>query len=166
MPWVPLVSIKSPTRKASSIRKKIPAIISFTRVWAPKPMARPTTPAPAISGPMLTPKEDRTISETKINRTARTNLRSRTSKVPMREPPAPPSSISSSASGISSLSLRSMRALMTCQAINPRATVIKILRTECVKRRTKGRSMPHMRSMMKNRKAIKTMRRNRRIKGI
>jgi hypothetical protein len=45
-------SASSPTRKASSIRKKMPEITSRTRPCAPKPMAMPTTPSPARSEPM------------------------------------------------------------------------------------------------------------------
>src|SRR5262249_50727419 len=45
----------SPTRKASSIRKKMPEITSRTRLCAPKPIAMPTTPSPARSGPTFRP---------------------------------------------------------------------------------------------------------------
>jgi DivIVA domain-containing protein len=41
---------------------KIPASQSFTRVWAPSPPAIPTSPSPAIAGPMLTPSSPSTMS--------------------------------------------------------------------------------------------------------
>ena len=44
----------------------MPAITSLTSVCAPKPIATPTTPAPAISGPISTPSEDSTISSPMI----------------------------------------------------------------------------------------------------
>ncbi len=34
--------------------KKKPVMTSFTKLWAPKPMASPTTPAPASTGPKFT----------------------------------------------------------------------------------------------------------------
>ena len=40
----------------------MPEKMSLTRVWAPKPTATPTTPAPASSGPIWTPIEDSAIS--------------------------------------------------------------------------------------------------------
>ena len=40
----------------------MPLMMSFTRVCEPKPMATPTTPAPAISGPIWTPSADSAIS--------------------------------------------------------------------------------------------------------
>ena len=41
--------------KASSRRKNMPEIMSLTSVWAPKPTATPTTPAPAMSGQFRRP---------------------------------------------------------------------------------------------------------------
>jgi hypothetical protein len=35
--------------------------MSLTKVWEPKPMASPMTPAPAIIGPMLIPIDERMI---------------------------------------------------------------------------------------------------------
>ncbi|MNN26240.1 hypothetical protein D3C81_1397410 [compost metagenome] len=49
-------SIESPMAMESSITMNRPVIRSCTRLWAPKPMARPTTPAPASSGVTLTPR--------------------------------------------------------------------------------------------------------------
>ena len=54
-PVMPSTVTMSPVLIAFSIWKKIPVITSFTRVCAPKPTAKPNTPAPAMSGPMLMP---------------------------------------------------------------------------------------------------------------
>ena len=53
----------------------------MTRVCAPKPIARPKTPAPAISGPMLTPKADKIIKIAMTRMTTSMNLRSSSSRV-------------------------------------------------------------------------------------
>ena len=47
--------------------------MSFTRVWEPKPIASPITPAPAIRGPMLMPTDDRMIRLTITNSTETRN---------------------------------------------------------------------------------------------
>ncbi|MCY1210571.1 hypothetical protein D9M72_222640 [compost metagenome] len=49
-------SIESPMAMESSTTMNSPVIRSCTRLCAPKPMARPTTPAPASSGVTLTPR--------------------------------------------------------------------------------------------------------------
>lgn len=61
VPFAMPMSMYSPRRKASSIRKNAPEKMSLIRVCAPKPIARPTTPAPANSGPMLMPISDSPI---------------------------------------------------------------------------------------------------------
>ena len=43
--------------------------MSLTRVWEPKPMASPMTPAPAIRGPISNPRDDRMIRLTITNST-------------------------------------------------------------------------------------------------
>jgi hypothetical protein len=49
------------SRKESSTRKKTPETMSRTSVCVPKPIAIPTMPAPASSGPMFTPSPARPI---------------------------------------------------------------------------------------------------------
>ena len=62
VPVIPATVTTSPSLMAFSIWMNAPVMMSFTRVCAPKEMARPTTPAPAISGPMSTPISDRESS--------------------------------------------------------------------------------------------------------
>ena len=63
VPFTVPMSMYSPLRKASSMRKNAPEKMSLIRVWAPKPMARPTTPAPANNGPISTPISDSEVTE-------------------------------------------------------------------------------------------------------
>jgi hypothetical protein len=61
VPLASPTSTMSPTPYWSSTRMKIPARKSFTRLWAPKPMATPARPAPAMSGPRLMPSSPRIV---------------------------------------------------------------------------------------------------------
>ena len=54
-------SMMSPTPYWSSTSMKMPDRKSLTRLWAPKPMATPAMPAPAMSGPRFTPSSPRII---------------------------------------------------------------------------------------------------------
>ena len=58
-PVVPPAVTTSPSFIAFSNWMKAPVMMSCTSFWAPKPMASPSTPAPASSGPMFTPISDR-----------------------------------------------------------------------------------------------------------
>ena len=128
-------------------------------------MASPTTPAPAISGPMFTPIEESTIRATSTNNTVRMNLRSSSKSVPVRVPPGPPPSPSVSAAGISCRSRLSMRALANSHTMNPSSRVTTMLSTCEVKIRPNSRSTPHSPSTMKNMNATSTSRSSRRISG-
>ncbi len=59
-----------------------PVITSLTKVCAPKPIASPTTPAPASSGPMSTPISDSTINVTRTMMRIIAALRSSGSRGP------------------------------------------------------------------------------------
>ena len=61
VPVVTPTSMMSPTPYWSSRSMKMPERKSLTSVWAPKPMAMPAMPAPAMSGPRLMPSSPRTI---------------------------------------------------------------------------------------------------------
>ena len=56
------VSMTSPTPYWSSTIMNSPERVSLTRLCAPKPMARPATPADASSGPRGIPNRSRIIS--------------------------------------------------------------------------------------------------------
>ena len=58
-PLLPPISITSPMLMVPSNMKNAPAMTSLTSDCAPKPTARPMTPAPASSGAMSTPTSDR-----------------------------------------------------------------------------------------------------------
>ena len=58
--------------------------MSRTSVWAPKPMATPTTPAPASSGPTSMPSADSAVSTTITMSAAATVLRTIGSSVRSR----------------------------------------------------------------------------------
>ena len=62
-----------------------PRITSLTSVCAPKPTATPTTPAPAISGPICTPMADRAISAAMTRKTMNRMLRRIGRSVRIRE---------------------------------------------------------------------------------
>ncbi|MBA7552138.1 hypothetical protein ES705_44692 [subsurface metagenome] len=53
---------ESPTEIIPSKSKKAPEIISFTKDCAPKPIAKPTTPALAIIAVVSTPNSLKTIT--------------------------------------------------------------------------------------------------------
>ena len=55
VPLASPASMMSPTPYWSSMSMKMPERKSLTRDWAPKPMATPAMPAPAMSGPRFTP---------------------------------------------------------------------------------------------------------------
>ena len=63
-------SMMSPTPNWSSTSMKMPARKSFTRLWAPKPMATPAMPAPAMSGPRFTPSSPRMMVTAIVQMTA------------------------------------------------------------------------------------------------
>ena len=65
-------------------------MMSRTSVCAPKPMASPTTPAPASSGPMLTPRAARMVIVVMMQSTANTVPRMSGSRVRSRDAPVPP----------------------------------------------------------------------------
>ena len=54
--WPPSTSIESPTEIVSSMMMKSPVIRSATSDCAPKPTARPITPAPASNGVTFSPR--------------------------------------------------------------------------------------------------------------
>ena len=81
--WPPAVTT-SPTATLSSSRMKSPVMMSFTRVCAPKPMARPATPTPASTGAMSMPISERTISAAITPTTTRSALRASGSRVRAR----------------------------------------------------------------------------------
>ena len=62
----------------------MPLMMSRTRVWAPKPMATPTTLAPATSGPMSTPSAASAIITTITSSTMKSRLRKIGSRVFIR----------------------------------------------------------------------------------
>ena len=64
----------SPTPYWSSMRMKRPDRKSFTRLWAPKPMASPAIPAPANSGARSTPSSPSTMNSAMASTTPRTTL--------------------------------------------------------------------------------------------
>src|SRR5918997_919397 len=59
VPVVSPASMMSPTPNWSSTSMKMPARKSLTRLWAPKPIATPAMPAPAMRGPRFTPSSAR-----------------------------------------------------------------------------------------------------------
>ena len=83
-PASPLTLTTSPTEMESSNRMKTPVITSWTSFWAPKPMARPITPAPASSGAMSTPSSESTIMLTITVSTTSTALRRSGNRVRVR----------------------------------------------------------------------------------
>ena len=74
----------SPTPYWSSISMKMPDRKSRTRFWAPKPTATPTMPAPAISGPRLSPSSERAMRAAMVSTVADTTLRNRAATVSTR----------------------------------------------------------------------------------
>src|SRR6516162_6490398 len=124
------VSIYSPTRKASSIRKKRPEMMSRTRLCAPKPIAMPTTPRPARSGPMSRPRVARaTMTATTASPISRV-LRTSGSKVSSREaePGISSSSPGAAAGGIFS-SITALSAVHRIQAATTVAAASRAGRT-------------------------------------
>ena len=59
---MPLIAATSPTRTWFSRIRKKPLMMSRTSVWAPKPTARPTMPAPVSTGAMSSSNSLRIIS--------------------------------------------------------------------------------------------------------
>ena len=74
----------SPTCIAFSSSRKMPVIRSRTSVCEPKPIATPTMPAPASSGPMFTPISDSTIMPATITMVIDSVVRSSGSSVRSR----------------------------------------------------------------------------------
>ena len=62
----------------------MPLMMSLTTVCAPKPTATPTTPAPAMSGPISMPRAESAISPAMTTMTTRRMLRKIGSKVRIR----------------------------------------------------------------------------------
>ena len=92
----------------------MPDRMSRTSAWAPKPIAMPTTPAPANSGPMFTPSADSTIITTIANSTTRTLVRNSGTRVcprllatmlPASSSPWPAASVPSSPAAASARSV-------------------------------------------------------------
>ncbi len=81
--WPP-TRATSPTETVSSIRMNRPVMMSRTKVCDPKPIASPTTPAPASNGVMLMPIRSSTISATMTPTLTRAALRASGSRVRMR----------------------------------------------------------------------------------
>src|SRR3954454_20757322 len=63
----------------------MPEMMSLTSVWAPKPTAMPTTPAPASSGPTCTPRAESAIMPAVTVRATKPMLRRMGSRVSSRE---------------------------------------------------------------------------------
>ena len=61
MPVTPAIVISSPIVYCPSASRNSPLSRSFTIVWAPKPTAKPSTPAEASSAPVLTPSTARAL---------------------------------------------------------------------------------------------------------
>ena len=78
-------SMYSPSRNASSIRKNAPETMSRTSVCEPKPIATPTTLAPASSGRMSTPSAARKDIVAITTIVIRISMRKSGSSVFMRE---------------------------------------------------------------------------------
>ena len=74
----------SPTCMAFSSSRKMPVIRSCTSFCEPKPIATPTMPAPASSGPMFTPISDSTIMPATITMVISSVVRSSGSSVRSR----------------------------------------------------------------------------------
>ena len=124
----------SPRRKASSIRKNTPDTTSLTSVCAPNPMARPITPAPAISGPTLTPKLESAEKRQVIPIIIRAVDRSKGNSVAVRLAPRPPSASPLSSSvdcGDSAATRISMIVLMKSQIAHPMMAVKNMLMKVC-----------------------------------
>ncbi len=83
-PPVPLTTTTSPTRTWFSRMKKKPLITSRTRFWAPKPMARPSTPAEARMGATETPSSLRITSKAITQTTISTSWRNSRTRVSAR----------------------------------------------------------------------------------
>ena len=60
-PVTPLTVISSPIVYCPSASRNSPFSRSFTMVWAPKPTAKPSTPADASRAPVLTPSTVRAL---------------------------------------------------------------------------------------------------------
>src|SRR4051812_17514679 len=76
LPVASPTSTTSPTPNWSSTRMNRPARKSRTSACEPKPIARPTTPAPASSGPRSMPSWPRTMKPANVQMTTPTMLRS------------------------------------------------------------------------------------------
>ena len=88
---------------------------SLTSVCEPNPTARPTTPAPASSGPIFTPISDSTIKPTIVETTTSRALRNRGSRVFAR-----------ALSSTSPSSLRAKYRSMTDETISQNTTAMTI----------------------------------------
>ncbi len=112
----------SPIRKASSIRKKMPEKMSRTSDCAPKPMARPITPAPASNGPMSSPTAESRIITVVTEMTIAAAIRSIGTSVPRRlrtcaVPPSPsPPSVDCRTSASTSSQYLAVQPITNCQA--------------------------------------------------
>ncbi len=132
VPVLPPTSIYSPLRKASSIRKNTPEIISATRVCAPKPIASPITLAAAISGPMLTPRLASMAMTATTKMVTNRKPRKSGSTVAARDRPCPPGSLpawaspSSASSAVSSTCPEEIQRLVAAHKMYAIATVTSI----------------------------------------
>ena len=106
----------------------MPETMSRTSAWAPKPMAMPTTPAPASNGPMSTPSDDTMIMPTMVTSVMKRNLRTSGRRVCSRDSPLPVPSPSARACGsiASSGACRLMAVLMMPQSAEARINVTMI----------------------------------------
>ena len=83
-PVAPFTWATSPTRITSSRMRKNPLMTSFTRLWAPKPTARPRTPAPARIAPTLMPSWERAMTRPTPTRVTLTRPRRIPARVSLR----------------------------------------------------------------------------------
>mmetsp|Transcript_29296 Transcript_29296/g.56904 ORF Transcript_29296/g.56904 Transcript_29296/m.56904 type:complete len:218 (+) Transcript_29296:3303-3956(+) len=130
-------SMYSPRRNASSIRKNTPDTTSLTSACAPNPMARPITPAPAISGPTLTPRLDNAAKRQVRPITTRAVVRKSGNSVAVRLAPSPPSASplsSSLASGCSAATRKSMIVRRKSQMAHPITAVSNTFTMVCMVR--------------------------------
>ena len=94
----------------------MPEMMSFTSVCAPKPTATPTTPAPAINGPIWTPIADSAISAAMTRKTMKRMLRSMGRSVRMRDRRLTSLGSAALAPELVTWMRWSMRVRTTCQA--------------------------------------------------
>ena len=105
----------------------MPLMMSLTKVCAPNPIATPTTPAPAISGPISIPMEDSVIKPAMTMRTMNSTFRRMGRSVRSRDCRRA-CSLSGSAGSRVWVSLRSMAALMRCHAKSAISTITMALK--------------------------------------